>query len=927
MDSRMAVITGLALLGTAVPVQAQEAAHNRHARAAREAKQSGSPVDATSSGPRGRLRVFAQRLAGTALRMDGRLDDDGWRNARWVSDFTQKEPVEGAVPSERTEVAFLYDDEALYVGARMHTDGTEPVRALVTRRDVEGSSEQLVVSLDSYHDRRTAYSFGVTAAGVRLDYIHPSDKQSSRDYTYEPVWEARTEVQADGWTAELRIPFSQLRFHRCVAPPVDSGAVLAGDTAGAVPAAGAPDTATPPCSWGVNVTRSIPARNEEDYLVLVRRRETGWASRFADLAGIEEEHPPRRVEVIPYVTTEAKMLGDVNARNPFDHRREVTPKAGADIKLGLGSALTLDATVNPDFAQVEADPAQVNLTAFETVFPEHRPFFVEGSQLLKAGGLTWFQSRRIGQAPRLKAGGDYSESVTSTTIVGAAKVSGRLASGLSVGILSAVTGPEQARTYTSSTSSYDRSTIEPRTGFGVVRLQQELGRSGSTAGIIFTDVQRDLSGLPAARDVLPTHAYAGAADWYLRTPGKTYALSGAVGFSQVAGDSLAMLRIQTSSAHYFQRPDARTARVDSSRTSLWGTYAGSTLEKIAGSWIWTVSGYAQSPGLEINDAGKLNAANNWGGTGSLYYRQTKPQGWFHRWDLGTQSYQEWNYDGIRRTEYFSVFTDLMWKNFWGTGLSLGTNEPTLRDDLTRGGPLMGRPRELNVGVNVTGNPARKATWKIYGSLFRDEAGGWNTISGVTIAVRPGARWELSTDPSYSQGVYSRQYYTTLGSGPAATYGNRYVFAYLDHNEISTRLRVSYALTPDLTLETYAEPFASRGRYYRFGELPSPRSFALRTYGTDGSTLSRFGNDSIVVTDSASHFSLAPGDYTVLSFRSNVVLRWEWHAGSTAYLVWQQSRQSENSNGRYVGPSALWDALSTTGDNIVALKVSYWLSAR
>jgi hypothetical protein len=352
-----------------------------------------------------------------------------------------------------------------------------------------------------------------------------------------------------------------------------------------------------------------------------------------------------------------------------------------------------------------------------------------------------------------------------------------------------------------------------------------------------------------------------------------------------------------------------------------------TLEKLAGKWLWSVSGYGQSPELEINDAGKLSSADNYGISGNLSYRQTKPGRFLRRWELGVQGYQDWNYDRVRQLSYGSVYASTTWKNFWSLGMSAGTNEPTLRDDLTRGGPLMGRPRELNIGLNLAGNPARKTRWKAYGSYTRDDAGGWSATGGLGLTARPGTRWEFSTDPYYSQGVASRQFFTVVSPGPAATYGNRYIFAYLQHNELSTRIRLSYALKPDLTLETYAEPFASSGRYYQFGELPRARSFALRTYGSDGTLINRFGNDSIVVTDGPNQFHLSPSDFTVLSFRSNVVLRWEWRAGSTAYLVWQQNRGSENAAGGVVRPNALWDALSANGENFVAVKVSYWLSAR
>jgi len=850
-----------------------------------------------------RREVQAVRVDGRLpIRVDGRLYDAAWERAAWVSDFTQREPAEGEAPSQRTEVAFLYDDEALYVGARMFSDSAGLIRALVTRRDQESTSEQLVVSLDTQHDRRTAYSFAVTAAGVRLDYYHPSDRESKRDYSFEPVWTAKTAVDAQSWTAELRIPFAQLRFNRC-------GAL--GER----------------CSWGVNLTRRIPARNEDDYLVLVRRTETGWASRFAELVGIDGTRPSRRVEVVPYAASEATLLGQPDPRNPFVRRNELAGRAGADLKLGLGPSLTLDATINPDFAQVEADPAEVNLTEFESSFPERRPFFVEGSQLLKSGGIDYFYSRRIGQAPHGKAGGDYAERLASTTILGAAKVTGRLPSGLSVGVLGAVTARERARTFDETAGAFGATEVEPLTGFGVVRLQQEHRRSGSTVGVIATGVERDVApGEPLGR-LLSRRAYAGALDWDLRFRRGAYVFSGSAGGSAVAGDSLAMLRIQRAAAHYFQRPDARRVRLDSSRTSLYGHHLSGSFEKLSGRWLWSASGYGKSPGLEVNDAGKLSSADEWGLSGGVQFRQTKPGAYLHRWDVGADYAQGWNYDGVRQVNYASVFHNVTWKSFWSGGLSAGLSFPVLSDNLTRGGPLMGRPRQWDAGLYLSSSPGRKTRWKASTSYVGDEAGSQSGSLGVGLSVRPGTRWELSTDPEYSHGIGARQSYTSLTGGPATTYGVRYVFGFIEHSELSTRLRLNYALTPDLTLEAYSEPFASSGRYYRFGELPAAGSFRLRMYGTDGTTLALFGRDSTVVTDGASRFKLPYRDFNTLSFRSNVVLRWEWRPGSTTYLVWQQNRGAERASGALVRPRDLGDALTALGDNVLAVKISYWVPVR
>lgn len=856
-------------------------------------QQTRTPVDSSTLLRSGVGAVTATRITGATPHLDGRLDDAAWSTASWTSDFTQREPTEGAKATARTEVAFLYDDAALYIGARMQKGGDAPVRALVTRRDNEGSSDQLIVSLDSYHDRRTAYSFGVTAAGVRIDYFHSTDDQSNRDYSFDPVWEAQTEIVPSGWTAELRIPFTQLRFN-------------AGDIQ----------------VWGVNLTRIIPALNEEDYLVLVRRNENGWASRFAELRGIERIAPSRRVELIPYVASSAHILGDVDSSDPFSEKRSSDIRVGGDVKVGLGPSLTLNATINPDFGQVEADPAQVNLSGFETVFPERRPFFVEGSQLLRASNVSLFVSRRIGQGPRYHPSADYVEPILNTTIKGAAKVTGRLPSGLSVGVLGALTGSEKARTF--SNGQFSEAVLEPLTSFGVGRLQQEFGKAKSTVAVMLTNVNRRIDeGSPIAA-ILPRNAVTGAVEWDLRFKNGEYELSGSFSVSHLSGDSAAILRIQKLPAHYFGRPDAPYLKIDSSRETLTGTDTNIGFSKNAGKFLWSVGAYGEAPGLDINDIGRIGAADDRGFNEGVRYRQTVPGKTLRSWDIGLYNYNEWDYGGIRQGTVFQAISNQVLRNFWQTSANLSYTAPAVEDNLTRGGPLMGLASSWNGGVSLSTSPGKKTRWSISPGGGWDANGGWTQAIEAGVSFRPGNRIELSVNPSYGRWVDSRQYLTTLAGGTAATFGNRYVFSYIERSELAAQLRLNYSLAPDLTLETYAEPFASTGRYYRHGELPRARSFGLREYGSDGTTLTRFGSDSIVVTDGSARFQLPVTDFNVLSFRSNVVMRWEWRPGSTAYLVWQQNRGDQRTSGALVRPSSLFDALTANGDNVFAIKLNYWL---
>jgi hypothetical protein len=861
-------------------------------------------------------RVRAMRVADGAIRLDGRLDEAVWREGERASGFVQREPAEGAPANERTEVALVYDDEAVYVGARMYSRDRRGVRALVTRRDREGSSEQLIVSLDTYRDRRTAYTFSVTPAGVRIDYYHPSDSED-HDHSFDPVWEAATRIDSLGWTAELRIPFSQLRFN-----------------------AGREQV------WGINLARTIPAANEVSHWVPVPRTAAGWASRFGTLTGIAGIPAARRAELVPYVASDTRLRPVDDQRNPFADERTMGVRAGADVKMGLGPGLTLDATFNPDFGQVEADPSEVNLSAFETFFDERRPFFVEGAQLFQPSGPGWFYSRRIGASPRVVPDADYVEERAQSTILGAAKVTGRLRSGLSLAVLAALTDREYARfvdtahvasdggTVIPVPARFGRAIVAPRTGYGVVRLQQQFGSSGSTAGVILTGVRRDLSARELAAGVLVRDAVTGGVDWRLRWKRGEYDWSGYAGVSRVAGDTAALSAIQRSSSHYFQRPDAGHVRFDPLRTSLSGFTAGTGVSKLAGSWRWDADVATESPGFELNDAGRLSTADDIEVYGGLRYLHSRPGRALHNWSVGTVTSSVWNYSWVRSSSYGELWGEATLKNFWQLYGELWA-QPRAWDDLaTRGGPMMQTGRRWGGSLSLENGPGAKTRWELDVGFDRNELGGYQRGVEASLTVTPGTRWEVSVEPNYVAGVDSRQYLATLdrGGGVTTTYGRRYVFAFIDRSELAMRTRVNFAVTPDLTIESYAEPFVSSGRYYDFGELAAPSSRFLRQYGDDGTTLARNADGSLTVSETlpsgeVDEFTLDNADFDVLSFRSNVVLRWEWRRGSTFYLVWQQDRRADDDVARPVGPGRLWRALQSHGGNVFAVKLTYWLPVR
>lgn len=676
--------------------------------------------------------IQAIRIEGTTPRVDGRLVEPVWRSGPAITDLTQREPEEGSPAIENTEVRFAYDDDALYVGARMFSNDPRAIRALVTRRDREGSSEQIAVSLDTYRDRRTAYTFVVTAAGVRLDYHHTSDSEFDTDSDWNPVWEAAAHIDSLGWTAEIRIPFAQLRFS-----PRDVQ------------------------EWGVNVVREVPVRNEVSYWALVRRTETGWSSRMGTLTGIRGIRPSRRVELLPYAAADSRIAAVRDTANPFQHVYDNGVRAGGDLKVGLGPNLTLDVTLNPDFGQVEADPAVVNLSAYEIFFEERRPFFLEGSDLFGSRGL--FYSRRIGGSPPGSASADYVEQLANSTILGAAKLTGRLASGLSVAALAAVTDREVVRTFDStSTPQLGTAVVAPRTAYAVASARQEFGEHASTLGGVLTMVQRDLDpGTPLA-NLLPSSAYSGLVEGRLRWSEGKYDVNSWLGYTNIRGDSQAILRQQLNSRRFFQRPDADHLDVDPMRRAMTGSTFGLGHSKLAGThWLWDIDLLHQSPGFEPNDIGSYGAVDNRQFNTNVVWRETRPSRWYRRYEVSAGSDNAWNFDGMRRENENDFSVEVTLPNFWQFSSDVTHSTRALSDRLTRGGPVMGTPSATGYSVELENRSGARNDWAFELRAGRDENGGWERNLELNLSLRPGDRWE-----ELRPGVESRHGHSAVRDDPS-----------------------------------------------------------------------------------------------------------------------------------------------------------------
>lgn len=853
--------------------------------------------------------------------VNGHLDDPAWALAEPITRLLQTDPDEGQPVSESTEVRIVYDGDAVYIGARLFDSDPRRIISRLARRDASTHSDEFRVFIDSYHDRRTAFEFVVNPAGVKKDVLIGEDGDFD-DASWDPVWAAATSVDSLGWTAEIRIPFSQLRF------------------------ASEPDQV-----WGVHFVRWIERKNEQAMFPFIGKKEKGLVSRFAQLVGIRDVRAPKRLELLPYAVGRGTYLTPDDPRNPFEPPAAYYRSAGADLKYGVTSSLTLDATLNPDFGQVEVDETFVNLSAFEQFLEEHRPFFIEGTEIFQfgsnGGGVNsfsgtplYYYSRRIGREPQGKptSSGDYEDTPTSTTILGAAKLSGRAPGGWSVGVLDALTAREYATVDASGTRVRDE--VEPPANYLVGRLKRDADGGKTSVGLLATATHRWPNS--PALDVLPKGAYAGGVDISRRWGNNTYSLAGSIGGSLIEGDAAAIQQAQRSSNRYYRRPDARSFHYDPTRTSLAGASADLYLNKVAGTWRWGVAASTNSPGFEVNDLGFQKRVDQISAAAALGRVWTKPGPVFRSGYAYLKVAPSWNYDGDAIDRSVKAFGYAQFRNFWIGDWSLSYTPAVVDDRLTRGGPLGQKPATWFASADVTTDSRKVLGAYAFASYQRDVAGGWFLNAIPQLSLRPSAALLLKLTGGYVAGRSMAQFVTKQGDSLAAgTLGTRYVFAELEQRQFYVTLRANVTFSPSLSVQLYAQPFTFSGDYRNFKELRARKTFLFDQYGRDngstiGDTLLVSGSDTVPgyvvdpdgpASSGATRFTFANPDFRTRSVKVNAVLRWEYRPGSTLFVVWTQSRSG------YVPYDASFDVGRDVGrelfrdrpTNVLLVKLSYWLS--
>lgn len=778
--------------------------------------------------------AIAIRIDNQAPKVNGVLDDEIWKKAPIHRGFLQSAPNEGIEATQKTTFQIAYDDEAIYFGILCHDDKPDEIVSRLTRRDGNVEADCVGIGLDPHFDHQTGFWFEVCVSGCVRDGTYSNDRM--KDDTWNGVWEVETKIHDKGWTAEYKIPYHVLRFS-----PKEKYV------------------------WGLNVERNICRNNEEAQWMLNRKDSPGLVSKFGRLEGISGIDPPMHLELIPYAMGRT-ILNDEN---------EYSGSIGTDIRYGITSSTSLYATINPDFGQVEADPASLNLTAFEDYFRERRPFFVEGAAIFQNGDYGLFHSRRIGRRPRyydIPEDAEEIERPKETTILGAAKLTGKTRSKTTFGIMEAVTAPEYAtiEKEVDGEAVQDEHLIEPLTNYFVGRVQQDVLSGTSKVGLIMTSINR--------RDA--DSAYVGALDWDLKFKKDIYNISGTLAGSR-AGES-------------DDRKSGYISHIEFDKRGGW-------LEAEIGA-------SAISPNLNINDLGfsrRSDIIRSWSSFG-LY--RNSPIGPLNNFRVNGEGELAWNYDGLRLENGFSASTWAELKNYWGLHIHYGRDFAAMNDnDVRRGGPIIKTPADYFIHAMLRTDERKIVSFSIRPERRgSDDKDTYSHSLDLGMEIRPLPNVWLLLEPSYSHRVNNAQWVEAIEEVVNGEVTPHYVYGELDSQtlDFTTRARISF--TPELSLELYLQPFIAIGDYRGFKELVKQETYEFKSYQLDEDR-----------------------DFHRRSLKSNIVLRWEFQPGSTLFVVWSQSRSASleeltEEDLEFRPFDRLRSSFSDDGSNVFLVKLNYWL---
>ncbi len=856
----------------------------------------------------GQDRVIEAVRTTEPINIDGKLEEKVWQG-KGYSGFIQSDPTAGAAATEKTIVWVAYDNKAIYISARCFDSEPEKIIGLLGRRDDYVDSDWFIFSVDPYFDRRSGYQFAVNPAGTIVDWTIYNDE--NRDSTWDGIWESRTRIDGKGWTVEMKIPFEQLRFKK-----------------------------KEDYTWGVNFRRTIKRKNEVAGLVYIPKEESGFASRFARLKGISAINPGLYIEMIPYTIGKAQF-SPKEIGNPFETGKDFLANGGIDMKIGLKSNLTLDLTVNPDFGQVEVDPAVINLSAAESYYSEKRPFFIEGANIFSFGyggsnrniGANWssprfFYSRRIGRSPQGSVTREgYAQYPEWSTILAAAKITGKIGSGWNVGFLSALTEREYASIDQDGARLSEE--VEPFSYYGVLRAQKEFNDGQQGLGFISTSVLRNLR-TDNLSDNLNRNALAlGVDGWTFLDKEKTWVVSGWFGGTRVSGGKERIWDLQHSYPHYFQRPDAGHVELDPNATSMSGWSGRLTLNKQKGNFIVNAAVGAISPGFDSRDLGFQGGTDIINGHVMASWREFKPGKLFRDWSVSLFTQRNYDFAGHKIGEQRLIFiANARLLNYWSLYAQVSYNAPRWDKDLTRGGPMVRLPTRVwgETGIN---SDNRKPLVFSFSSFWSTDRTGSNSIDlSGGLRWKPGSNFSLSVNPSFTVSKDVAQWVTGIDDETmTGTYGRRYVFSRINQKVVSCSIRLNWIFSPKISLQAYIQPFMAVGDYVDFKELVSAKDFLFNQYGAGAGTIEYSAEDGVYSVDpdgmgGAPGFSFDNPDFNYKSLRGTIVLRWEYRPGSAIYVVWTQNRIDTANPGDFRFGRDFRNLLSARGDDIFMIKFTY-----
>ncbi|MFC2089581.1 DUF5916 domain-containing protein [Bacteroidota bacterium] len=851
-------------------------------------------------------RVYTAYRISDAPVINGNFDDDAWLQGDWEGDFVQHEPYEGRAPSQQTEFKVAFDDLNLYLAIKAFDTSPDSITNRMGRRD-NGDGDMVFLVIDSYHDLRTGFVFGVSSAGVRFDMTFANNGQNE-DPSWDPIWLAKAQVHEWGWGAEMKIPFTQLRFEK------NSSEV-----------------------WGFEVARQIFRHSELSFWHPIPRTAPGIIHAMGELDGLQQIEPRKQLDLTPYGVSSLNTY-EPEEGNPFKSGTDFKYKFGLDGKVGVTNNLTLDFTVNPDFGQVEADPSQVNLTAFETFFAEKRPFFIEGNSITSfnvglgdgdVGNDNLFYSRRIGRRPTgypsSVGENEYVKTPIFTPILGAAKITGKTENGISLGVVEAITA-ESFATISDGTNER-REVIEPLTNYSLARFQKDFNKGNTIIGAAVTNTTRKLEGTEL--DYLHKNALTGGFDFTQYFQDRNYKINAAVYFSNVVGSTDAISRTQLSSARYYQRPDATHLQYDSTRTSLTGYGGKIEAGKMGGNWNFLYLGVFKSPGLEFNDMGYQQRADNMLNVLWTGYNFTEPFSIFRYLNLNNDVYLSSNFGGKINGLGYEYNVNGTFKNFWFGGFGGGFNFLQVSNSMLRGGPSFRAPNSARLNYRI-GTDRRKNFW--IGFFGFNNWGFENSSSqgnyALDMTIRPLNSLSISVEPSYSISYRELQY---IGSWDMNG-DDRYIYGTIDQDVLSMSLRINFNITPDLTIQYWGQPFIATGDYSDIKMITDPHADNYNDrFSVFNEDQIQFINDQYEVDeniDGTVDYYIDNPNFTVDEWLSNLVIRWEFLPGSTAYLVWSQNRDYYDPSGRFT----VWDNMENLftdkkASDTFLLKITYRFGLR